>query len=232
MSHICQNIQSISSTIKLLEKVPGSVKLVVVTKTFPCSSILKALKCGVNHIGESKVQEALAKFEQIEPATVGITKHFIGHLQSNKVKKVVEEFDLIHSLDNAKLACSIDRHAKSVNIVQECLIEVKFSKETSKMGISPNFAVDFYKMCKDLPNISIKGLMTMAPYSDNPNDSRVYFKQAYSLFRYMQKEFGDSSFSTLSMGMSGDYQVAIEEGSTMVRVGSAIFGERGDYGNK
>ncbi|MDR1417565.1 MAG: YggS family pyridoxal phosphate-dependent enzyme [Endomicrobium sp.] len=231
MSYICQNIQSINNTIKSLEKVSGTVDLVVVTKTFAYSFVLEALKCGIKHIGESKVQEALAKFEQIGHTLVGTTKHFIGHLQSNKAKKVVEVFDLIHSLDSTKLAYDINRHAKSINKIQDCLIEVKFSKETSKKGVSPGFAIDFYKECKNLSNINIKGLMLIVPYSDSPSDSRSYFKQAYNLFKYIQESFADNNFKILSMGMSNDYKIAIEEGSTMVRIGAAIFGER-NYGNK
>lgn len=231
MNYICQNIESISNTIKLLEKVAGTVDLVVVTKTFACSSILEALKCGVKHIGESRVQEALTKFEQIGPVLLGTTKHFIGHLQSNKAKKVVEVFDLIHSLDSTKLAYDINRHAKSINKIQDCLIEVKFSKEISKTGVSPDFVLDFYAECKNLSNINIRGLMVIAPYSDNSSESRPYFKQAYNLFKYIQKDFADNNFNIVSMGMSNDYKIAIEEGSTMVRIGSAIFGER-NYGNK
>jgi pyridoxal phosphate enzyme (YggS family) len=233
MNYICQNIKIVNNTIKLLEKITGSVELIAVTKTFTYSFVLEALKYGVKHIGESKVQEALIKFEQISPALMGmgITKHFIGHLQSNKAKRVVELFDLIHSLDSAKLAYNINRHAKGINKIQDCLIEVKFSKEISKAGISPDFVLDFYKECKSLSNINIKGLMLIAPYSYNPSDSRPYFKQAYNLFKYIQKSFADNNFNILSMGMSNDYKIAIEEGSTMVRIGSAIFGER-DYGNK
>jgi pyridoxal phosphate enzyme (YggS family) len=231
MNYICQNIYNISNTIKLLEKVSGTVDLVAVTKTFTYSFILEALKCGVKHIGESRVQEALTKFEQIGHVLLGTTKHFLGHLQSNKAKKVVEVFDLIHSLDSIKLAYDINRHAENINKIQDCLIEVKFSKEISKTGISPDFALNFYKECKSLSNINIKGFMLIAPYSDNPSDSRPYFKQAYNLFKYIQKNFADDNFNILSMGMSNDYKIAIEEGSTMVRIGSAILGER-NYGNK
>jgi pyridoxal phosphate enzyme (YggS family) len=231
MKYICQNIKNITNDINLLEKVTGTVDLIAVTKTFTYLFVLEALKCGVKHIGESKVQEALAKFGQIENHLKGISKHFIGHLQSNKAKKVVETFDLIHSLDTIRLAHNINRHAESINKIQNCLIEVKVSKETSKNGISPDSVADFYKECKNFSNINIKGLMLITPYSDNPNDSRPYFKQLYNLFKYIQKSFAANDFNILSMGMSRDYKIAIEEGSTMVRIGSAIFGER-DYGNK
>ncbi|MDR1523099.1 MAG: YggS family pyridoxal phosphate-dependent enzyme [Endomicrobium sp.] len=231
MKYICQNIKSITNSINMLEKVTGTVDLIAVTKTFTHFSVLEALKCGVKHIGESKVQEALAKFAQIEDSLKGVTKHFIGHLQSNKAKKVVEAFDLIHSLDSIKLACNINRHAANINKIQNCLIEVKVSKEPSKTGINPDAVADFYNECKKFSNVNIKGLMLITPYSDNPNNSRPYFKQVYNLFKDIQKSFIANDFNILSMGMSRDYKIAIEEGSTMIRIGSAIFGER-NYGNK
>ncbi|MDR3124771.1 MAG: YggS family pyridoxal phosphate-dependent enzyme [Endomicrobium sp.] len=231
MKHICQNIKSINNTINLLKNVAATVDLVAVTKTFTYPFVLEALKCGIKHIGESKVQEAVAKFNQIEDPLIGVTKHFIGHLQSNKVKKAVETFDLIQSLDSVKLAYNINRHAKDISKIQDCLIEVKVSKEISKTGINPDFVVDFYNDCRNLFNVNIKGLMLIAPYSDNPSDSRPYFKQIYKLFKDIKNFFADNDFNILSIGMSRDYKIAIEEGSTMVRVGSAIFGER-DYGNK
>ncbi|MDR1244075.1 MAG: YggS family pyridoxal phosphate-dependent enzyme [Endomicrobium sp.] len=227
MKHICQNIKSINNTINLLE----NVDLVAVTKTFTYPFVLEALKCGIKHIGESKVQEAIAKFDQVGDPLIGVTKHFIGHLQSNKVKKTVEAFDLIQSLDSVKLAYNINHHAKDISKIQDCLIEVKVSKEISKTGINPDFVVDFYNDCRNLSNVNIKGLMLIAPYSDNPRDSRPYFKQIYNLFKDIKNFFADNDFNILSMGMSRDYKIAIEEGSTMVRIGSAIFGER-DYGNK
>ncbi|MDR0617801.1 MAG: YggS family pyridoxal phosphate-dependent enzyme [Endomicrobium sp.] len=231
MKHICQNIKSINNTIKLLENVAGTVDLVAVTKTFTYPFVLEALKCGIKHIGESKVQEAVAKFDQIGDSLIGVTKHFMGHLQSNKVKKTVETFDLIQSLDSVKLAYNINHHAKNISKIQDCLIEVKVSKEISKTGINPDFVADFYNECRNLSNVNIKGLMLIAPYSDNLSDSRPYFKQVYNLFKDMKFFFADNDFNILSMGMSTDYKIAIEEGSTMVRIGSAIFGER-DYGNK
>jgi pyridoxal phosphate enzyme (YggS family) len=231
MEHICQNIKSINNTINLLENVAGTVDLVAVTKTFTYPFVLEALKCGIKHIGESKVQEAIVKFDQIGDPLTGVTKHFIGHLQSNKVKKAVETFDLIQSLDSVKLAYNINHHAKDISKIQDCLIEVKVSKEISKTGINPDFVVDFYNDCRNLSNVNIKGLMLIAPYSDNTGDSRPYFKQIYNLFKDIKNFSADNDFNILSMGMSRDYKIAIEEGSTMVRIGSAIFGER-DYGNK
>ena len=212
MKHICQNIKSINNTIKLLENVAGTVDLVAVTKTFTYPFVLEALKCGIKHIGESKVQEAVAKFDQIGDSLIGVTKHFMGHLQSNKVKKTVETFDLIQSLDSVKLAYNINHHAKNISKIQDCLIEVKVSKEISKTGINPDFVADFYNECRNLSNVNIKGLMLIAPYSDNLSDSRPYFKQVYNLFKDMKFFFADNDFNILSMGMSTDYKIAIEEG--------------------
>lgn len=226
---VCTNINLIRDTIEQAKKGSGNVELVAVTKTFPYQKVLEALKCGIKHIGESKIQEALPKFEQLGTELKGITKHFIGHLQSNKAKKAVLNFDLIHSLDSFDLANDINRHAQGINKVQNCLIEIKVSKEATKTGISPENAFDFFNKCKEFSNILIKGLMVITPLSDNPENSRIYFKQIKALFDQIKKE--NNNFDILSMGMSDDYKIAVEEGSTMVRVGSAIFGER-NYGDK
>jgi pyridoxal phosphate enzyme (YggS family) len=231
MKNICGNIELIKNTINLAKNASAAVELVAVTKTFSCCDVLEALKCGVEHIGENKIQEALPKFNQLGSALVGSTKHFIGYLQANKAKKVVENFDLIHSLDSIKLARDVSRHAASINKFQNCLIEVKVSQEVTKTGINPESVKDFYEQCLSISNIVIKGLMVITPCSTNPEDSRPYFKQLHNLFEDIKKSFDNADFNILSMGMSGDYKIAVEEGATMVRVGSAIFGER-YYGNK
>jgi pyridoxal phosphate enzyme (YggS family) len=231
MKNICGNVKFIKNTIGLAKNVSVGIELVAVTKGFFCQDVLEAMKCGIKHIGESKIQEALPKFKQLGSAFDGITKHFIGRLQSNKVKRAVEMFDLIQSLDSLKLAIDISRHAADINKVQSCLIEVKVSQEITKIGVSPKDVKDFYAKCQLLPNILIKGLMVIMPLSNKPKDLRFYFRQARSLFEDIKKTSNNSDFSILSMGMSDDYKIAIEEGSTMVRIGSAIFGER-DYGNK
>ncbi|MCL2484845.1 MAG: YggS family pyridoxal phosphate-dependent enzyme [Endomicrobia bacterium] len=232
MKDICGNInliKNIINSIKNASTEEKSVEIIAVTKTFPYQDVLEALKCGVKHIGESRIQEALPKFAQLGENLNGITKHFVGHLQSNKAKKAVENFDLIHSLDSIDLAKDIGRHAKNINKVQNCLIEVKVSHEASKSGIAPENAVEFYSECLKIPNILIKGLMTITPIVENPEDARVYFKQVRSLFCDLKRD--NTDFNILSMGMSGDYKIAVEEGANMVRIGSSIFGDR-DYGNK
>ncbi|MDR2426108.1 MAG: YggS family pyridoxal phosphate-dependent enzyme [Endomicrobium sp.] len=230
MDKIRENIIYIKENIESLKKV-DNVEIVAVTKTFPYQDVLQVLECGVKHIGESKIQEALPKFEQIGNGLKGVIKHFIGHLQSNKAKKAVENFDLIHSLDSLGLAKEISKYAHNTAKTQNCLIEVKVSQEETKTGIKPEEVKDFCFQCLEMPNISIKGLMVITPLSCNPEDSRPYFKQIYDLFTDMQNSFGKDDFNILSMGMSDDYKIAVEEGSNMVRIGSAIFGNR-YYGNK
>ena len=226
---ILDNLDFIRKSIEENKKPSQFVELVAVTKTFPPSAVSTAIKNGIKHIGESKIQEALPKFAELGNDLNGVWRHFIGHLQSNKAKKAVENFDLIQSLDSFDLAKDIDRHAKNINKVQNCLIEVKVSTEATKTGINAENVEDFYKQCKDLPNVSIKGLMVITPLSANPEDSRAYFRDIHSLFKKLQ--YDDANFGILSMGMSDDYIIAVQEGATMVRVGSALFGER-DYGNK
>lgn len=227
---ISENINLIRKNIESARRgLQQSVELIAVTKTFPYTDVLEALKCGVKHIGESRIQEAIPKFELLRPHLNGVWKHFIGHLQSNKAKKAVENFDLIHSLDSFDLAQNIDRHAKNINKIQNCLIEVKVSKEETKTGVAPEDVESFYKQCLNLQNVSVKGLMVIPPASENAENSRPYFRDVYALFKKLQYDY--ENFGILSMGMSGDYITAVEEGANMVRVGSAIFGDR-DYGNK
>ncbi|MDR3071111.1 MAG: YggS family pyridoxal phosphate-dependent enzyme [Endomicrobium sp.] len=226
IGNICENIKLIKNTINAVKRGSGTVDVMAVTKSFSCHDAIEALKCGIEHIGESKIQEALPKFTQLGISLNSVTKHFIGHLQSNKIKKVVENFDLIHSLDNIKYACDINRYASSVGKVQDCLIEVKVSKEATKIGVNPDNVKDFYRQCQSIPNILIKGLMVITPYSDNSEHSRVHFMKVRSLFEDIRASVGNSCFNTLSMGMSGDYKIAVQEGATVVRIGSAIFGER------
>jgi pyridoxal phosphate enzyme (YggS family) len=231
MKDIRGNIEFIKNAVNSVKNASAAVELVAVTKTFPCHCVLEALKCGIKHIGENKIKEALPKFEQLGSSLDGITKHFIGHLQSNKAKKVVENFDLIHSLDSMKLAGAISRYAGNRGKLQGCLIEIKVSQEITKTGVDPNDAEDFYKQCILIPNISIKGLMVIAPCNYNLEDSRPYFKRVYNLFENIKKSSDGSEFNILSMGMSDDYKIAVEEGATMIRIGSAVFGKR-NYGNE
>jgi pyridoxal phosphate enzyme (YggS family) len=231
MKDISRNIDFLRNSVRLVENISCPVKIVAVTKTFPYQDVLEALNCGLKDIGENKIQEALPKFSQLGSSLYGITKHFIGHLQVNKAKKAVENFDLIQSLDSFKLASAISSYAADACKIQDCLIEVKVSRESSKTGVLPKDVKDFCCKCLSIANITIRGLMVIAPYSDSMEDVRYCFKQVKSLFEDIKKTFVNPNFNILSMGMSSDYKIAIEEGATMVRIGSAIFGER-SYGDK
>ena len=215
ISQINQVIKSVGSS---------QIEVIAVTKTVPHPRVLEAIRCGIKHIGENRIQEAMPKFEQMsaEIAQNGVKKHFLGHLQSNKVKKAVEHFDLIQSLDSLNLAQNIDKQASCLNKIQECLIEVKVSNELSKTGISPENVSDLYAQALKLPHLLIRGLMIIAPLTDTVEQSRPYFKLGYEFFAKLKSR----DFNILSMGMSSDYKVALEEGATMIRIGAALFGER------
>jgi pyridoxal phosphate enzyme (YggS family) len=225
MKKICQNIKLIQNDLNRLTN-HRKIKLIAVTKTFSYQDVLLALECGVKHIGESKVQEALPKFLQLGSALNGIMKHFIGNIQSNKVRKIVAHFDLIHSLDSVAIANLIGKHAKMLGKVQQCLIEVKMQKTEVRAGIDMSYVKDFYKYCLTIPHLLIKGLMVIAPCNSSICESRKCFKKVYNLFQDLNISFRHSAFNVLSMGMSNDYKIAVEEGATMVRIGSAIFGQR------
>ena len=226
MDTIAKNINDIE---KRIEKVSNGRKitLLAVTKTFSAECAKQAIDTGILDIAESKIQEALPKFEVLSNSLNGINKHFIGHLQSNKAKKAVLNFDLIQSLDSVDLAKDINRHAKDAGKVQKCLIEFKVSTEETKYGASKEKVYEIYDYCSlNCPNISICGIMTIAPFFDDKELVRPYFKLAYKVFENIKNTKNDANFNILSMGMSDDFEIAIQEGSNMVRVGTAIFGER------
>ncbi len=203
---------------------PAMVKLVVVTKTVDVERIREAAADGAEILGENRVQEAKEKIEKLGPIA---SWHLIGRLQSNKAKYAVRLFDLIHSVDNIGLAKEIDRQAAKIGKVQDVLIEVSIAGEASKAGMAVESTAGFVKEAATFKNISIKGLMTIPPFSDNPDAVRPYFRKLRELAASIAREnIPGVSMQELSMGMSGDFEVAIEEGATIVRVGTAIFGER------
>ena len=214
----------IASAAKRAGRDPSSVRLVVVTKTVDCGRIAEAVAAGAAILGENRVQEAKEKIEALGKIA---SWHLIGHLQTNKAKYAVRLFELIHSVDNLELAAEIDRQAAKIGKVQDILIEVNIAGEASKAGMAVKGAPALVREAARLKNISIRGLMTMPPYSENPEDSRPYFTVLRELAETIMKEKIPSiSMQELSMGMSGDFEVAIEEGATLVRVGTAIFGDR------
>lgn len=205
---------------QIKSKLSEGTQLIAVSKTYGPELINEAIDCGITDIGENKVQEILSKYDFVQP----VRWHFIGHLQTNKVKQIVDKVYMIHSVDSLHLAEEISKRAsKPINI----LIQVNAAGETQKFGVSVNEVKTLAEEIVKLPNIKLRGLMHIAPASDNPEDVRVYFKEVKKIFDELKPQFGDE-FDTLSMGMSNDYEVAMEEGSNCVRIGTAIFGQR-DY---
>ncbi len=203
---------------------PNSVHLVAVSKTVPTDRVKEAIDAGVAILGENYVQEAQDKFNVL--SMYPVSWHFIGHLQSNKAKYAVRLFDLIHSVDTLKLARELNKQAKKVNKVQNILIQVNISKEPSKSGADVENVASLIKDISILENLSVKGLMTMPPYFNNPEKVRPYFSALRNLRDHIRKALPGVVLDELSMGMTGDFEVAIAEGATLVRIGTAIFGER------
>lgn len=209
---------------------PDDIVLIAVTKTVGTMQIVEAIDAGLRIFGESRVQEAQKKVasDELRVLRSGIKWHLIGHLQGNKAKHAVRLFDLIHSIDSIGLAEEINRQAEKIGKVQDALIEVKLSDEESKHGVSKEGLFELLKSANRLENLHIKGLMAIPPYFDNPEDARPYFRELRGLRDTInESRTTHHALRDLSMGMSHDFEVAIEEGATMVRIGTAIFGERG-----
>jgi len=203
---------------------PSAVRLMAVTKTVHDGRIVEAVQAGVDIIGENYVQEAKRKLE-----TMGKSGewHMIGRLQTNKAKYAVRLFDMIHSVDRLELAAEIDRRAREAGLVMKILIEVNVAGEATKSGVPIMHAVNLVRAVAPLPNLSVRGLMTMPPWFDDPEEARPFFRALRELRdRIETEEIPHVEMRELSMGMTGDYSVAIEEGATIVRVGRGIFGER------
>lgn len=202
----------------------SEVTLIAVSKTKPVQMIQEAMKAGANIFGENKVQELCEKYEALPEE---LHWHMIGHLQRNKVKYVVDKAEYIHSVDSLRLAEEISKEALKRNIQAKILIEVNVAGEESKFGVSMEDTEDLIRAIAGLPNICIEGLMTIAPYVENPEENRPIFRSLKKLaVDIKMKNIDNVHMGVLSMGMTGDYEVAIEEGATMVRVGTGIFGER------
>ncbi len=201
---------------------PESIKLIAVTKGQPIEKIIEAADLGLRIFGENRVQEAREKIAQIKG--FNLQWHMIGHLQTNKVKEAVRIFTLIHSLDSEKLAIKIDNEAKKIDKIQRVLIEVKLSEEDSKFGVKEEELENFIDAIVNLKHLKIEGLMTMPSYFENPEDVRPYFRRLRQLRDTLSEKY--PFLRELSMGMSHDFEIAIEEGATMVRIGTALFGQR------
>ncbi len=205
---------------------PDEVTLVVVTKTFGVDAVRNAIEAGVTDVGENYVQEARAKIEAL--GRDAARWHFIGGLQTNKAKYIVRLFDLVHSVDGHDLAAEIDRRAASEGRVMDILIQVDISREAQKSGVMEEDLVEFIRSVAPMPHITVRGLMGMPPFGREPEASRPYFHRMRELFdEVVSSRIPGVDMKELSMGMSNDFEVAVEEGATMVRVGTAIFGQRG-----
>jgi pyridoxal phosphate enzyme (YggS family) len=203
---------------------PGDVRLVAVTKTVGLERLKEAVAAGHTLFGENYVQEAKTKIASLGP---GLTWHFIGHLQSNKAKAAVELFDLIHSVDRASLAQALEQAAARQDKIQHILLQVNLAGEASKSGTAPENAQNLLSEIAKMPHLRVLGLMTMPPWFDDPERVRPYFRALRELrdrLRGLQLVEGD--LPELSMGMTGDFEVAVSEGATLVRIGTAIFGQR------
>ena len=209
------NIENNISNLK--NSIPDNVDIVAVSKTKPINDLIKAYQAGQRIFGENKVQEMVAKFEQLPK---DIEWHMIGHVQTNKVKYMAAFVNTIQSVDSQKLLKEIQKQAYRNRRIIRCLIQIRIADEDTKFGIEPSELSDFLNFSKMLPNIKITGLMGMASFTNNKNQIRNEFRMLSNLY----DDFSD--LKVLSIGMSGDYQIGIEEGSTMIRIGSKIFGER------
>jgi PLP dependent protein len=226
MTHIAQNLEEVRTTIttacRKVGRDPAGVRLVAVTKTVDAESVRQAIDAGQDLFGENYLQEAKDKI-----AVLGrqVGWHLVGHLQTNKAKPAAELFDLIHAVDRLKLARALSAAAAALNKTQDILIQVNQAGEDTKSGVAPEAATDLLKEVAQLLHLRVMGLMTMPPWFANPETARPYFKALRELRDRLRDETG-LPLTELSMGMSGDFAVAVEEGATLVRVGTAIFGHR------
>ncbi|MBS5121637.1 MAG: YggS family pyridoxal phosphate-dependent enzyme [Blautia sp.] len=225
---ITENLEQVRKNIdeacRMAGRDPKEVTLIAVSKTKPVYMLKEAYDAGARCFGENKVQEIMDKHPQLPE---DIQWHMIGHLQRNKVKYIVDKVSMIHSVDSLRLAQTIEQEAAKHNVCVPVLLEVNVAQEESKFGLKMDEVLPLIETIADFPHIKVQGLMTIAPYVENAEDNRDFFRQLKKLSVDIEaKNINNVSMSVLSMGMTGDYQVAVQEGATMVRVGTGIFGER------
>ena len=225
---LARNLQQVNTNIEracaAAGRTPDEVTLVAVSKTKPVSMLQEAYDAGARVFGENKVQEIMDKYDQLPS---DIQWHMIGHLQRNKVKYIIDKVAMIHSVDSFRLAQTIEQEAAKKNLVMPVLLEVNVAEEDTKFGLKVDEVLPLLEEISSFSHIQVKGLMTIAPFVENPEENRKVFRTLKKLSVDIgAKNINNVTMSVLSMGMTGDYQVAIEEGSTMVRVGTGIFGER------
>lgn len=231
--NIKENLDNIYSRIQVAAKKSGrtleDIKLIAVTKTVDVDRIKKVYDYGILDMGENRVQELLEKYDKLDQSCKW---HLIGHLQTNKVKYIIDKVDMIHSVDSLQLVREIDLRAAKLSRKIDILLQVNVSGEESKFGINVDEVHEFIKIISQYSNISLKGMMTIAPYAQNTEDIRPIFKKLYKIYIDIKREKLDNvNMVYLSMGMSNDFEVAIEEGANIVRIGTGIFGGR-DYSQK
>lgn len=225
---LCENLKKVEDNVDAACRKAGrsrdEVTLIAVSKTKPVEMLSTIYNQGIRDFGENKVQEMCDKMEQLPS---DIRWHMIGHLQTNKVKYIVGHTTLIHSVDSLHLAKEIEKQAEKKDVTVDILVEVNIAEEESKFGIHKEETYELVRQIAALPHVHICGLMTIAPYVENPEDNRMYFREIRQLsVDIAEQNIDNVDMDVLSMGMTGDYMVAIEEGATMVRVGTGIFGER------
>lgn len=214
--------EAVRQTILRAGRDPKDVHLIAVSKGQSPDKIHEAFQEGQRDFGENYVQELIEKTQTLSQPK--ISWHFLGHLQKNKINKVIDKIAWLHSLDSLELALAINKKSPQP---LKCLLEIRLSKETTKTGLTPSAAFELIPKFNDLSNINLCGLMTIPPFNDDPEKSRPYFRELFNLLKEMnQRYLYKTKLTELSMGMSHDFKIAIEEGATMVRIGSAIFGKR------
>ncbi len=226
---IAQNISEILKNVEAAALKAGKsfddITVIAVTKTVDSDKALEAFKAGLINLGENRVQEFVSKYEKLEKNN--INWHIIGHLQKNKVKYIIGKIKLIHSLESLALAEELDKRSKQQGIITEVLVELNIAEEESKFGIKKENLIEFIKSVEDFENIKIVGLMTVAPFVEDKEEVRWVFKEMKHLYdKVSSMSFKNVEMKFLSMGMTNDYDVAIEEGANIIRIGTAIFGSR------
>ena len=225
---LAENLQQVNANIEkacaAVGRAPSEITLVAVSKTKPVSMLQEAYDAGARVFGENKVQEIMDKYDQLPS---DIQWHMIGHLQRNKVKYIIDKVAMIHSVDSLRLAQTIEQEAAKKDLVMPILLEVNVAEEDTKFGLKVEEVLPLLEQISSFSHIQVKGLMTIAPFVENPEENREVFRTLKKLsVEISAKKINNVTMSVLSMGMTGDYQVAVQEGSTMVRVGTGIFGER------
>ena len=225
---LAENLQQVNANIEkacaAVGRAPSEITLVAVSKTKPVSMLQEAYDAGARVFGENKVQEIMDKYDQLPS---DIQWHMIGHLQRNKVKYIIDKVAMIHSVDSLRLAQTIEQEAAKKDLVMPILLEVNVAEEESKFGLTTNEVLPLLEKISIFSHIKVMGLMTIAPFVKNPEENRVYFRKMHQLSLDIKSKCIDNiDMSVLSMGMTNDYEIAVEEGATMIRVGTAIFGAR------